>query len=440
MRVTFAMKLYTNTLLPVFFFLFVVLAIPILLWLQVQTISTNSIYSILAGFGEIAGITGTVLFSIGLLLSARPAFLEKIFHGLNALYDYHSKIGQIAVILLLFHPLLLLARYTTTTLEATRFFSFTANWQQDLGLAALYLTIVVIVLTLYIRPKYTIWKYVHKFLGVALFLGALHIYFIPSFVLNSSVALKTYVLGWVLFALSVWLYRSVFGNKFVAIYEYKVSNITKLNDAVTSIEMCPIKEKMNFVPGQFVFISFEGAQSSREPHPFSLTSLPTDDCLNVSIKALGDYTSTIAEKVKMGDRVFVEGPFGTFSYKGTGHTKQIWIAGGIGITPFISLVQDLFHAKSHEVHMYYAVRNKKEAVYLSFLEKIASLLENFSITPFYSDTKNYLTPEYILANTTNSQEYDILICAPPKMIESFRKKFRKLGITRKQLISEEFDF
>jgi predicted ferric reductase len=136
----------------------------------------NTTYSILTSLGKLFGVLGITLFATSLLLSARFKFLENIFYGLNKVYERHSQIGQIAFMMMLFHPLLLLYKYTDLSFGRVLSF-FTPSeytWANNFGMISLYLLIVLIFLTLYFRPKYHIWKWTHKFMGLAFFLGGLH--------------------------------------------------------------------------------------------------------------------------------------------------------------------------------------------------------------------------------------------------------------------------
>ncbi len=421
--------------------LFVLLIVPFLLWVSTPTAISHfaSVYSFLAGLGEISGILGTVLFAFTLILSARVRILEKLFNGLNNLYEQHSKLGQIAFMLLLAHPLFLLGRYAVTSTDIYRFFLITTNWQRDLGIIALYLSIVIIILTLYLRPKYHIWKQIHAFLGLALFLGAVHIYFTPSYVMNHNIFLTVYVLSISAIGVFVWLYRSVLGKTFTREYEYIVEDILYLNSSIVEIEMTPVGDAMKYTPGQFVFVSFSDKNISGEKHPFSITSHNTEGTLKIAVKVLGDYTDTIHQHLSSGARVCVEGPFGSFSYTAEKKKKQIWIAGGIGVTPFVSMAKNILFTPDFDVVMYYAVRNKKEAVFLNLFEQIAAKTKSFKIIPYYSDELGYLTTEIILKDVSDAPERDIFICAPPVMIHALKDSFVKDGVPHIQLFSEEFN-
>nr|WP_246253992.1 hypothetical protein [Comamonas jiangduensis] len=93
-----------------------------------------------------------------------------------------------------------------------------------------------------------------------------------------------------------------------------------------------------------MFASFEGLEG---PHPFTIASAPdgyarTDDgrqLLRLVIKPLGDYTQTLHARLQPGQTVRIEGPYGHFDGQGAARRVQVWIAGGVGITPFLALLQ-----------------------------------------------------------------------------------------------------
>ena len=86
--------------------------------------------------------------------------------------------------------------------------------------------------------------------------------------------------------------------------------------------------------------NFDADKILREPHPFTISSAPHEPDVRLSIKSSGDWTQHLHEHLESGARAFVDGPYGEFNYKTGGH-RQIWIAAGIGITPFLSWIRDL---------------------------------------------------------------------------------------------------
>ena len=417
----------------------VVSLFPLVLWLLAPAaqprFSTGG--AILASFGQMFGLVGVVLFAINLLLSARLRFFEARMNGLNNVYTQHSLIGQIAFILLLFHPLLLISKYATSVREAASFLWLSNDWSINWGILALGCMIALIVLTLYLRPRYDIWKWTHKFLGGAFFLAALHIWLIPSDT-SRYLPLKAYVLAFVALGLIAFVYRSVLGRFLIQKHRYRVTRVMHLNNEVTELQMEPENERLVYGPGQFVFLNFIDHTIGFESHPFSLTSSPNDKHISVSIKDLGDYTSKIHE-LAPGILAEVEGPFGRFSYEHLGRAAQTWIAGGIGITPFISMVRSLTPESGYTVDLFYCVKNKEEAVYLDMLTAAAAALNNvLRIIPFFSDEQGRITADLIQKASGNVIEKDILICAPPPMIHALKDQFASIGANREHIYSEEF--
>src|SRR5262249_44822139 len=126
----------------------------------------------------------------------------------------------------------------------------------------------------------------------------------------------------------------------------------------------PIKKHRS---GQFLFVRFPSEKDLNESHPFTISSAPAEDVLRLTIKASGNFTRDLFTKLKEGADAIIEGAYGMFNYK-TGGPKQIWIAGGIGLTPFLSFVRDMDGDLGHHVDLYYTVRHPEEAIFVDELE------------------------------------------------------------------------
>lgn len=201
--------------------------------------------------------------------------------------------------------------------------------------------------------------------------------------------------------------------------------------------MVPLKEKLNFNPGQFVFVTFKNKKLTNESHPFSISSSTNEKELKIAIKTSGDYTKTLKKNLSLGTIAKVEGPFGIFTYKNK-KPDQIWIAGGIGITPFISMLKEMATTNNQtKIDLYYCIHNEKEGIYLDVLQ---NLNENINLIPYYSDGNKHINANYIINNSQNVEHKDILICAPVKMIQSLKTQLINKGIKKESIYSEEFAF
>ncbi len=414
--------------------------IAFVLWLFPKDFIDLQLASVLIYLGELCGILGLLLFSINFILTTRFKFLENWFNGLNNVYKRHNILGQISFIFLLLHPLFLLPKYTFSFSDVFKFLFLSSDWNKNFGILSLWLMILLIILTLYLRPKYNVWFFIHKFFGLALFLGGLHSFLIPSF-LQNNLLLKFYLFTFVILGLLSFIYRSILGKFLVKTFIFKVIDVKQLNNNIIEIHLSPkdFDCKFSYKPGQFIFIKFLQKGLDKEFHPFTLTSISTEKNLIITVKGLGDYTKFLVNNLHKNVLAKIEGPFGNFSYK-TERKNQIWIAGGIGITPFISFLKDLEVNRGFNIKMFYCVRNFQQAVYYDFLKQCVENYKNFDFELFCSDEKGYIDLDYIKNKVKNIQDCDIFICAPPKMIFDLKKSFVNFGVSEEYIFSEDFNF
>lgn len=415
---------------------------PVFIWIAETSLLArfSDFNTSMTSIGQVLGLVGVSMFAVNLILSARLSFFEKYFHGLNDLYIRHSQLGQLALMMLMFHPIFLLAQYSAGTFAgAVAFLLPGRNWAMNFGISALGSMILLIILTLYLRPKYNLWKFTHKFLGFAFFLGALHVWLIQSDI-SRDMFLRIYILGLSFFGIISFFYRSLLDKFTVPRYRYVIKEVRPLSNDVVQIFMTPVSKVLNFNAGQFGFIQFLDKAVGREVHPYSFSSNPEDSLLSITVKKLGDYTQNISE-LSEGSIVEIEGPFGIFSHLEAGSKKQIWIGGGIGITPFVSMARSLKIGDGFKIDLYYCVRDEAEAVMMTELEEISKNLNgSLKILEFCSVKKGRISVDSIIENSGELENKDIFICAPPAMINSLKEQFTAKGIKPSHVHSEEFSF
>ncbi|MCX6779108.1 MAG: ferredoxin reductase family protein [Candidatus Magasanikbacteria bacterium] len=416
--------------------------IPILIWLNmVPLVGRFGGFSLsMTSLGQVTGLIGMVLFSLDLVLSARIRWLEQYFWGLNSIYIWHHILGGLSLIFLLFHPILLVYRYVLLSLDIAVKFLFPGptNPAVALGVAALFLMMFLLVLTFYFRPKYNIWKSLHRFLGLAFLFAVGHVFLITSDT-SRNLFLRYYILGWAAMGILCIIYRSILHKYLVERFTYTVSEIKKLDQSIWQIFLQPQSKKLSFQAGQFVFVGFRGGEINGEFHPFSIASSPLEENLQIVIKSLGDYTANL-DKLKVGDRALVEGSFGIFTLTKDHSPKQIWIAGGIGITPFLSMAKSLTNEIKREIELYYCVNEKTEAIFYEELKKIEEKNVGLKIFLFCSKEKGRISAAIIKEMSGGVEGKDIFVCGPPMMMKSLKQQFIKLNVPKKHIHSEEFGF
>lgn len=412
---------------------------PVLIWSFMEPLGSrfSNLNAVTTSIGQILGLVGMVMFSINLILAGRFKFLDKYFHGLDKVYANHSKIGAIAFSLILFHPIFLVVKYITfSTREAALFFVPFLNMPITWGIISLLIMIVLIAFTFYIKVKYHIWKMSHKFMVVAFFFAVFHVFFISSDVSRNDF-LRYYILILALVGLAVSARQAFLNKFFIKKTKYKVKNINQISKDVVEVGMEPVDKKIIFTPGQFAFFSFLNNHVSPEYHPFSISSSVSDENLKITVKNLGDYTGTMS-LLKSGDDVLIDGPYGDFSYKNTKNKNQIWIAGGIGITPFFSMAQSL--EDGYNVDLYYSVVEKDGAVYEKNLNDISSKNKSFKFTLWDVSEKGRINSGLISSASHGIEEKEIFLCGPLGFMEGLKSQFISLGVDIKKIHYENFSF
>lgn len=433
--------------------------IPVIAFLFIRPIgsSYNSWYNIFANFGRVLGIIGFVLYAINMLLAIRQRWLENFFGGLNRVYIAHHITGGIALAFLIFHPLFLAIRYVETgslvslkevaknLLPKGADMSGTLpliqeNLSFDAGIIAFWGMVVLLIITFFVRLPYRFWLFTHKFLGVAFLFAGLHVLLINSDVKNNKF-LFTYMAIWIFIGLAAFTYRTLLSNIVVRRSPYRVDKVVVVAGNTVAVELSPIEKAIDFVPGQFVFARFLWSTEDgiiKEAHPFSIASAPGENTLRLYMKALGDYTNGL-KHLRVGTIAEVEGAFGKFSYTHFGDTPQVWIGGGIGITPFLSMARSI-QPDSPQIDMFYSVVKKEELVDQNALtEFLPSRYPQFKYYTYIAEEQpGFLTASYIEQKIGDLKGKEIFICGPPAMMKSMRAQLRKMGIPNRKIHTEEF--
>lgn len=409
---------------------------PLLPWLMLRPLEARFAdgWSTATSLGQLTGLVGMVMFGLNLILSARTKWLDKMMDGMNLAYIKHHQLGALSFVLLLFHPLLLAVKYGQTSWQsAAQFLLPNTNLAASYGKASLGLMILLLGLTFYVKLPYKIWKISHKFLGLSYFFATLHLIFVYSDT-SQSFTLKAYMLTVSAMALGAVFYRTVAGAVLVPTCRYRIEAINRINGAVFEIIMRPEKGVMHYNPGQFIFVSFD-QPGFGEKHPFTISS--AGDRLSVTVKNLGDYTARLGE-LEIGTVARIEGPYGTFSYHHSKNKKQVWLAGGIGITPFLGMARSLGESSDYEIDLIYCAKNAEEAVFFDELQRLAETRPWFRVHSFYSDEQGRISADTISKLEGGLKERDYFLCGPRPMMQSLKKQLKNYDIPDVLIHIEEF--
>lgn len=419
----------------------IVTLLPIFLWADMKPFALRFGDSFLAltSIGQVTALVGMTLFSVTMILSARVSFLEDYFGSLDRVYRIHHYTGTLGVLLIMVHPLALAVRLVPiSVVEAAKSLVPGADWAINFGIFSILLFMLLLSITFYSKWRYQFRYVTHQMLGGAFFLGILHTMLIPSDI-SSNLLLRYFILSLAMLGLVAYVYRTILGKLAVKRYEYIVDAVSDLGQGITEVVMSPSNEVMSYKPGQFIFISFVDGGISKETHPYSISSAPTQNKLAITSKALGDWSGTLKD-LRVGAKARIEGPFGAFSYLRAKNSKQIWVAGGIGITPFLNMARNLYINQREDlsIDFYYATRTPEEMVFYNELKTISEVYPNLRLIPHSSEEKGFLTADVIKSTSGGLTDADIFVCGPPPMMNSLKSQFSAAGIPKRFVHMEEF--
>jgi predicted ferric reductase len=385
--------------------------------------------------GEIIGSNNIILMACSLFLSTRPKWAEKYFGGLDKMYMTHRHTGTAAFLLIFAHVL---------TVPIT-----TTGWRLGNYLAVIAFTGIVSTVLITLAPRipflnrltggdYEDWKKLKRWIGIFFILGFFHSLTVDA--LDARIAITWTMIFFIIGTVS-YLYTEVFGGIFKKFLPYKVEAVRHPNNSSTEVTLRARKEPIKKQrAGQFLFVRFPNEKDLNESHPFTISSAPAEDVLRLTIKASGNFTRDLFAKLREGTDAVIEGAYGMFDYK-TGGQKQIWLAGGIGLTPFLSFIRDMNGSLAHDVDFYYTVRHPEEALFVDEIRAAAERNPRLNPHIRFSATEGSLTIDHILQNIHgNLREYHVYLCGPLPMIQAFEKKFLELHLPQDQIHYEEFNF
>ncbi len=390
--------------------------------------------------GQIFALTAIMMFAITFILSTRIKFIEDLFGGLDKVYVVHSILGGTALILILFHPIFLVLKFIPTDVtQAAEYLLPSAYWSVNFGIIAILGLIGLIYITVYTRIRYHNWKISHKFLGLVFIFAVLHMFMVRDDAARDFIFSGYYTFATIVsvIGLSGFSYTLFLKKRILQEAVYIIEEIEKKN-SVYEITFVPERKPLKYKSGQFIYVRFYNKRLSKEQHPFSIASKSNDTRIKIVVKNLGDFTSGL-HTLKEGDKVLIEGPYGRFNHKWEDDANQIWIAGGIGITPFLGMAENLPQDMKSKIDLYYTVSHEEDFIGLKTLKSIEENNPNFRVFPWITKEKGRLNLNDIQENSGDLKSKEFYMCGPEALKDSIKNQLVKEGIKDK-IYEEVFNF
>ncbi|QQG41314.1 MAG: ferric reductase-like transmembrane domain-containing protein [Candidatus Woesebacteria bacterium] len=381
---------------------------------------------------QVSGLFGTLFLSWNYIVSVRHMILEKIFGGLDRVYKTHEFFGISSFILLLNHPLFLIINFLP--FNSTSLYLLPGrNLAYTFGVLSLYSLFLLVSFTIFVKLPYRFWKLTHEWTGIVILLALFHAYLIPSDI-SRYLPLRIWILSWNSLAILAFIYKRFLYYFLAPKKTYVVENVVQDSNYLVLTLIGDRQNFLRFNPGQFAFFTINGKGADREEHPFSILE-QKDNYIKIGVKVIGNFTLKLTD-LKDGDTITVRGPFGNFGEKVQEAKEMVWISGGIGITPFLSMAPSIM--PDQKVTMIHTSANPESRLLTDKLTEHAVVNPSFRFINHLTSLYGRLNADNVCRRFNLTRNSYVFLCGPKKMMETFAEQFSSYGISRKRIIYEDF--
>lgn len=392
--------------------------------------------------GRLTGIAGLSCLLVAAILSCRVPGLDRPFGGLTKLWRTHHRLGAAAYLLLLAHPPLLALAAAGDSLDAAAGLLLPGKPDPGtlLGWVALLAMMAFLApsFSFFGEPEYRRWRWLHRLAAVAVIGAVAHAWlFARTIPVAASAAI------WLLLsagAIAAVAWRLLFSRR-IGRLRYVVEQTATIASNVIELTLRPAGRHLEYFAGQFVYLTpFDPglAAGVGEEHPFTLTSAPAEPVLRIAVKGLGDASRAI-QSIAVGSEVGIEGPYGDFFPQHDDGAAELWIAGGIGIAPFLGRLRDLAARGARlDAHLVYCVQDETRAHFAAELRALVSRVPGMRMTMHYFYRQGPLDAAFLTSACSDFPDRRPYVCGPEPLNERTRMLLAAAGVARGRIVTEEF--
>ncbi|TFI22802.1 ferredoxin reductase family protein [Streptomyces sp. 4R-3d] len=406
-----------------------------------------SVFFVRAGFasnalvllGRLAGLYAALLMAFQLLLVARLPFFDRRI-GMDRLTSWHRWVGFGLLWLLLAHGVFIVFGYAqSSSMGPVDQLVDLAETVEGVLRAVVAMALIILVGAVsarYARRRlaYETWHFIHLYTYLAVVLAFTHQVAAGSTFTASPIATAYWYTLWGVALTSVLVGRLVLPLWRNLRHRLRVTAVVPESDHVVSIYVTGRDlDRLPARAGQFFLWRFLTRDRWWQANPFSLSAAPDGDRLRLTVKTAGDGTAALRQ-LKVGTRVFAEGPYGAFTTMHRTRQDTLLVAGGVGITPVRALLEELH---GHVV-LIYRVATDRDAVLYEELTELAHAkgAQLHLITGPAAPDK--LAPHELALLVPDIADRDVYVCGPPGMTTAVLRSLRQLAVPRRQIHAERF--
>ena len=402
--------------------------------------------------GIVTGLIGTDFILVMIVLAARIPIIDRTV-GHDRAIAVHRSLGKPALYLLLAHGALLLVGYGMSSgiNPIAEIGPMLAIPDMPLAVIGLGLLIVVVITSLVaVRRKFSYegWHIVHLLSYAAVLVAVPHQLSVGGILSAGSVERVYWIALYVLAFGSIATYR--FAEPVISTIRHRVrvSRVEDVAPGVVSIHLSGRNLRaLESAGGQFFVWRFWTGRTWWHSHPISLSALPTDKTVRITVRDLGIGTSAISS-VRPGTRVSFEGPYGMFTDAGRTAPKLAIVVAGIGITPVRAFLEDS-KVRPGETTILLRASTQEEAYLWNEISELARekgarlytmVGRRAQSGPGWmpqADASRGVTLRSVFPDLADS---DLYICGPTAWLDLVENDARRAGIPEHQLHTERFDW
>ena len=390
--------------------------------------------------GQLIGAEGVLLLSVGLVLISTLRWVEQFFDGVDKAAVWHRRVAIVGTILIGVHIATTGNRNPTQLgptlgtigiigLATLTAWAIAPRWR-SITPRALRGPVERVMETPPVRlvgrwvGSYGLWRGLHRLTGAFLGFGFAHGVMDSTLFGSQPLRWSYLVVGGV--GLAFYLYRELLARHFAHTHDYEVSSVEPIDEAAYEIWLRPLGERFAFRPGQFALVNLE-ARDGWHRHPFTIASGSQERDVRITVRALGDFTSSIGELVEPGMPAVISSPQGHFDFtRGTEH--QVWVAGGIGVAPMLSWLRSARPGDlPHRVDFFYTARGPAPLA-----DEVAHLADHHDAMHLHlidTTTSPRLKAADVLESAgTEARQLSAFLCGPELMVSTLQRDLIRAGV------------